>query len=242
MFDAVNALDGAPGASLRDTCDATASSGLIKGLGPGGAERLLVEHARGRRPRAVRLRGRVSPRLEAAPRSRARGAGRAAPTASGCDPSSIPAGSSRSHRLLRRGRYDVVHAHSPVRRGGGARRWSARCSRTHRPAFVYTEHNRWPSLPAPRPASRTQLTFASTTRPSRCPTTFATRSRRGSATRVEVIVHGVDIARVRAELARPRRDAATSSGVGAGEVLAVTVANLRDTQELSRPARRGAAS
>ncbi len=50
---------------------------LIKGLGPGGAERLLVEHAASGDRDRVQLRGRVPPRLEAAPRARARGARRA---------------------------------------------------------------------------------------------------------------------------------------------------------------------
>jgi glycosyltransferase involved in cell wall biosynthesis len=196
---------------------------LVKGLGPGGAERLLVEHARaadrdrfsyevayvldGKQHLVAELEGlgvrthRLGVRSELDPRWTA-----------------------RLGSLLRRERYDVVHAPSPVVA------WVARLEvralpRAHRPAFVYTEHNRWPSY---RVETRyaNQLTFGLNDK------VFAVSDdvRDSVSNRyrpdVEVLVHGVNIARVRSFLTE-REATRRELGVGPGEWLAVTVANLR---------------
>ena len=77
------------------------------------------------------------------------------PTASGCATRPIPAGCSGSPGCCGVGRFDVVHAHSPV---------SASLARVlvragfRSTAFVYTEHNRWPSHhPATRALNRADL-------------------------------------------------------------------------------------
>ena len=113
------------------------------------------------------------------------------PTASASVPSSILDGSTRLASLLRRERYDVVHAHSPVV-ASMARLEVRALARAHRPAFVYTEHNRWPSY---RVETRyaNQLTFGLND------AVFAVSDdvRDSVSVRhrhdVEVLVHGVDV-------------------------------------------------
>jgi glycosyltransferase involved in cell wall biosynthesis len=90
---------------------------------------------------------------------------------------------------------------------------------------VYTEHNRWPSYRIEtRLANRATygLDDASFAVSEDVRASIAARYRE----RVEVLVHGVDLDRVRSFLAE--RDATRAElGVHAGEQLAVTVANLR---------------
>jgi len=196
---------------------------LIKGLGPGGAERLLVEHAAGgshgdlvyEAAYLLDWKQHLVPRLAAhGVTSHCLGVG------SELDPRWVY----RLYRLLRRGHFDVVHAHSPVV-ASVARVLVRALPRARRPAFVYTEHNRWPSYKTTtRVANR--LTFglddADFAVSGDVRASIAARFR----SRVEVVVHGVDVPRVRAQL--EHRDAVRAElGVGPGDVLAVTVANLR---------------
>src|SRR5436190_2760509 len=115
---------------------------LTKGLGPGGAERLLVEQARavgdvdGFEFDAAYLlpwKNHLVPELEElGVRTHCLGVKTEADLR----------WLSRLRSLARRRGYDVIHAHSPLSAS------SARgMNRTLRPrvAFVYTEHNRWPS-------------------------------------------------------------------------------------------------
>jgi glycosyltransferase involved in cell wall biosynthesis len=196
---------------------------VIKGLGPGGAERLLVEHARASAPDGLEFevayvldwKQHLVPELEAlGVRTHALGVARE------YDPRWVVA----LRSLLRRGDYDVVHAHSPLV-ASVARLLVRAMPRAHRPAFVYTEHNRWPSY---RTVTRlaNQATFGLDD------VTFAVsedvresippRARRA----VEVVVHGVDVEAVRAQLTA-RDTVRAELGVGPGESLAITVANLR---------------
>jgi glycosyltransferase involved in cell wall biosynthesis len=130
----------------------------------------------------------------------------------------------RLDHLIHRGGFDVVHCHSPSV-AAAARPLAKARSRTHRPALVYTEHNRWPSYKAvTRAANRATyrmsdaiIAVSDDVRASIPP---ALRSR------VEVVVHGVDLGRVRAT--RTERDAVRAEfGLAPRELLAVTVANLR---------------
>jgi L-malate glycosyltransferase len=196
---------------------------LIKGLGPGGAERLLVEHAeRGDHEhvtyavaRVLSWKDRLVPELEALG-VEVHDLG----VRSQLDPRWVH----RLHSLLRRGNYDVVHAHSPMV-AAVARAVVRTMPRAQRPAFVYTEHNRWPSY---SPATRVvnQATYAWND------AVFAVSDDvRASVSprvrdRVEVVVHGVNVEQVRAHLGE--RDAVRRElGVGDTDVLSVTVANLR---------------
>ena len=197
---------------------------LIKGLGPGGAERLLVAQASaGDRERfhhevayVLDWKRHLVPELDAL----------RVPTHSlGVHDERDPRWATRLAGLLGRNHYDIVHAHSPMVAAVARVEVKAR-PKGRRPAFVYTEHNRWPSY---RTETRlaNQLTFGLND------AVFAVSEdvRRSVSPRyradVEVVIHGVDVARVRAQL-RDREDTRRALGVLPAESLAITVANLRD--------------
>jgi glycosyltransferase involved in cell wall biosynthesis len=196
---------------------------LIKGLGPGGAERLLVEHAAGGDQERFRYevayvldwKQHLVPELE--------GFG-VRTHCLGVHNELDPRWTTRLAGLLRRERFDVVHAHSPMM--ASVARVEVRARPTaRRSAFVYTEHNRWPSY-------RTETRIANELTFGLNDAVFAVSDdvRDSISPRyrdaVEVVVHGVDVARVRARL--DQRDAVRQElGLQPGESLAVTVANLR---------------
>lgn len=196
---------------------------LVKGLGPGGAERLLVEHASaGDRDRfryevayVLDWKQHLVPEFEALD----------VPThCLGVRSELDPRWSTRLLGLLRHDRYDVVHAHSPFV-ASVARVELRTLPRARRPAFIYTEHNRWPSY---RTETRiaNQLTFGLNN------AVFAVSDdvRDSVSDRyrndVEVMVHGVNLSNVRSHLTE-REATRRELGVAPGESLAVTVANLR---------------
>jgi glycosyltransferase involved in cell wall biosynthesis len=198
---------------------------VIKGLGPGGAERLLVEQARASSPQTeaecaylLDWKDHLVPELESlGVRTYCLGVRTAS------DPRWVP----RLGAQLWRGRYDVVHVHSPAV-AATTRLLTLALPRARRPAVVVTEHNRWQSY---HPATR--LANALTYRRDAA-TLAVSEDVRASVwprlqPRVDVVVHGVDTERVRAQLAT--RDATRAElGVGDGDVLAVTIANLRATK------------
>ena len=196
---------------------------LIKGLGPGGAERLLVEHATtGDRARCsyeaaylLDWKQHLVPQLEAA---------RVPTHCLGVRTERDPRWVYRLDRLLRRNRYDVVHAHSPLVAAVG--RVVARAlPKSRRPAFVYTEHNRWPSY-------KTLTRVANEATYGMNDHVFAVSADVRDSVKpkwresVEVIVHGIDVPWVRSHLVQ-RELVRNELGVQPGEVLALTVANLR---------------
>ena len=193
---------------------------LIKGLGPGGAERLLVEHAAlgDRAALAYEVAYLLPWKNHLVPELEALGV---PTTCLGVRSVADLRWVARLRRLVRRHEIDVVHVHSPA---------LAACARPilrarrRRPGLVVTEHNTWPSHQlATRVANRLTLGFDDAT--------FAVsddvrRSMGRRGRHVEVVRHGIDRARVRAHL--DGRDAVRSElGVAPGETLAVTVANLR---------------
>ncbi len=117
---------------------------LIKGLGAGGAERLLVQHAEQRDPALVEpavaylLPGKstLAPRLAAA----------------GCRPvrclgatcSWDPRWVFRLRRMIHSGHFDLIHVHSPLV-AVGARLAVRTLAPSRRPRIVVTEHNVWRS-------------------------------------------------------------------------------------------------
>ncbi|MGH9283354.1 MAG: glycosyltransferase, partial [Acidimicrobiales bacterium] len=120
---------------------------LIKGLGPGGAEHLLVNLASAHDRRRVALevayllpwKSALVPDLEAA--------GVRVHCLDAADPRR-PAWVLRLRRLLATDLYDVVHAHSPLV-AGAARLVTRTIPARRRPAVVTTEHNAWSTLRAP---------------------------------------------------------------------------------------------
>jgi glycosyltransferase involved in cell wall biosynthesis len=193
---------------------------LIKGLGPGGAERLLVEHARLSDQDALAFevayllpwKEHLAPEL----------AGLGVEThcldvRSVADPRWVY----RLRRLVRCRDIDVVHVHSPAL--ASCARPALRAS-SRRPALVFTEHNRWPSYRAvTRLANRTTVGLDDATL---AVSDDVRRSMGPAGNKTQVVMHGVDVARLRAQ--RAGRDAVRAElGVPDGDTLVVTVANLR---------------
>lgn len=195
-----------------------------KGLGPGGAEQLLVSAARTHDRAKVRAeaayalawKDHLAPLLE--------GAGvpaRSLGVRSGADPRWVW----RLARLVRSGRFDVVHAHSPL--VAAAARLAVRSMRPRRrPAMVVTEHNTWRTFGWP-----TRLANAVTYPLDDARIAVSDDARqsiwwRGARDRTEVLTHGIDLAEVRREVAR-RAELRTEWGVEPGEVVIGTVANYR---------------
>ena len=196
---------------------------LIKGLGPGGAERLLVAAAAAHDPASVQLivahllpyKDQLADELRAAgvevvcldaPRDRDLG------------------WLARLRRLVLDRDIEVVHAHSPMV-AGLARPVLRSLPQERRPALVSTEHNAWPTfVPA------TRWLNAATHRLDDAAFAVSREVRDAmppaAAARTEVLVHGIDLARVRAQaVARDRmRD---TLGATPSTVLVGTVANYR---------------
>lgn len=195
---------------------------LIKGLGPGGAERLLVAAAaeRDRSRFAVSCayllpwKDRLVPELEDLG------------VATSCldvHDERDPRWAVRLRRLLHDRPVDVVHAHSPYPAGIGrlvARTLPAR----RRPRFVYTLHNTWGSFARPTrelngwtmPLDAADVAVSEVVRATVPPRLRA---------RTETVVHGIDLSAVRA--AADRAGVRAELGLGPDEIVVGTVANFR---------------
>lgn len=196
---------------------------LVKGLGPGGAEMLLVsaarvaDHGRFAYEAAYLLpwKSHLVPRLEAAG---------VKVHCLGVANVLVPTWFWRLRRLLVQGRYDVLHLHSPMV-AGVARVVARTLPRRLRPAIVSTEHNTWWSysratrwanaLLYRRDAHRWAVSddVHHTIWPSH-------------AEGVEVLVHGLVLGDVQEGL-RHRAEVRRELGVTDDQVLVGTVANYR---------------
>jgi glycosyltransferase involved in cell wall biosynthesis len=196
---------------------------LIKGLGPGGAEQLLVNHAEVRdadrfdieAAYLVPWKDHLVPRLEAA------------------GVTAIPLDGAREWDLrwavrLRKHLVahpvDVIHVHSPYV-AGVVRPLVRTLPRRQRPAIVYTEHNRWPRHSrATRILNRLTLPLddADLSVSADVRSTMPPKLR----SRVEVLEHGVVVDEVHAML-RYRDEVRSELGIGADDVVIGTVANFR---------------
>ncbi len=124
--------------------------------------------------------------------------------------------------VVRSGRFDLVHTHSPL---AASVVRVASLSARRRPTLVYTEHNSWGPYSVPtRWANRltysldhSTIAVSSAARESVVPRHRA---------RVEVVDHGIDVEEVRSHLER-RDEARGRMGVGDGEVVVGIVANMR---------------
>jgi glycosyltransferase involved in cell wall biosynthesis len=196
---------------------------LIKGLGPGGAEALLVNQARvldtatveAEAAYLVPWKDHLVPDLAAA--------GVPATCLDGAREWDLR-WAWRLRRRLRRRPVDVIHVHSPY--VAGITRLTVRTlPRRVRPALVSTEHNRWPRHSRPtrilnRLTMRLDDVDLAVSEDVR--STIPPRLAR----RVEALEHGVDVEAVRARLSR--RDAVRAElGVGPEEVVVGIVANFR---------------
>ena len=194
---------------------------VAKGLGPGGMEQLLVNHATvGDRERieysaayVVERPNSIVPRLEAL--------GVPCHRLGGADPRD-PRWVARLARLVRDERIDVVHVHSPYI---AALARPALRVLPHRPAVIYTEHNsadcygratRWANLTT-YPLDDARFAVSAAARDS---------TPSGLRGRTEVLVHGVDVTAI-AEQRRLRSAARDRLGIEDGQLLVGIVANLR---------------
>jgi glycosyltransferase involved in cell wall biosynthesis len=196
---------------------------LSKGLGRGGAEQLLVEHAFAARhapdltfeaayllPWKDQLVGELEKLgipchcLEVSSEADLRWLG-------------------RLRRLVIETRADIVHAHSPLS-ASLARVWLR--SLRPRPSFVYTEHN---VASAYEPATRALNWSTYALNDAVIAVSDEVRMSVPSRFRsnVETIVHGIDVGAVR-EAASARDAVRAEFGVTDGQLLGVTVANLRE--------------
>lgn len=197
---------------------------LIRGLGPGGAEHLLVAAAKTHDPQDFVLEAAyllpwkdvLVPDLEAlGVRTHCLG------VRSPADLRWLV----RLARLVYTGRFDVVHVHSPIVAGLARPLLRLVPSPRRRPGLVYTEHNRWSGYhPGTRWLNRltyglddAHLAVSEDSRDS-----VAARFRGG----VEVTVQGIALERV-GELRSGRSEVRAELGVGDDDVVVVTVANLR---------------
>ena len=196
---------------------------LVKGLGPGGAERLLVSAAGIADHRAFAIDAAfVNPeKAQLVPALDAAGVQTHCIGVAGRRGAWIPA----LRTLLTTGEYDVVHVHSPLL-AAIARLIVRTMPRAERPRLVSTEHNVWSAFsPGTRVLNAVtwglddaHLAVSEEVRLSVRPRTCGRQ--------VEVVVHGIDLGAL--EHARGERSAARASlGVGLDEILIGTVANYR---------------
>ena len=196
---------------------------LIKGLGPGGAEQLLVNQARARDRDGfvVHAAYLVPVKRHLVPALEAEGVG---VTALDAPREWDPRWAWRLRTLLQDRSIDVVHVHSPYV-AAVARLVVRMLPRRSRPAVVYTEHNRWPRhRPLTRWANRLTIGLDDVD------LAVSEDVRRSMPARVAartvVVVHGIDVTRVRAR-ADERPQARAALGVADDELVVGIVANLR---------------
>jgi len=197
---------------------------VSKGLGPGGAERLLVSVAGARAADEVSYEAAyVLPgKQQLVPELAALGV----PThlLAGRRGMGDPRWPLRLRRLARR--FDVVHFHSPA-----VAAVARPLVHTLRPriATVTTEHNVWSSHAlATRVANA--MTIGLDDAVLAVSDEVAASMRGPVRRRVQVLVHGVPVARVQASLPA-RDDARASLGLAAADPVVVTIANLRATKD-----------
>ncbi len=196
---------------------------VIKGLGLGGAEKLVLQQAQ--------LLNRSRVELEVAYLVSNRDHLVAALEAEGVPVHDLRAGpiwdlgwTRRLHRLLRNDRFDVVHLHSPSV-AGMTRPLLRSFPASSRPWTMYTEHNRWGQYAL---ATRFLNWLTYPLDDHHLAVSHGVRETVSASLRedVEVLVHGIDTRQVAHQ--RRRRDATRSMlGVARDEVLVITVANLR---------------
>jgi glycosyltransferase involved in cell wall biosynthesis len=196
---------------------------LVKGLGPGGAEQLLVNQAQATDRGALEVEAAylVPWKNHLVPRLEEQG------VAVTCLDSSRDWDLRWAWRLRRRLRehpIDVIHNHSPLV-ASVTRLLVRTLPRRERPALVYTEHNRWP-----RHNRLTRLANRLTYRLDDAQLCVSEDVRETIPPelqpRVRVLVHGVDVDAIRAQRAS-RDDVRRELGISPTEIVVGIVANFR---------------
>lgn len=200
---------------------------MTKGLGPGGAERLLVSFAGIADRDRFDLRAAYLLPWKNHLVSQLTGLGVPA-FCLDCRHEADLRWVQRLRSLVRAARIDVVHVHSPMV-AALARPALKTLPRRDRPALMGTEHNVWSSHhPVTRLANRLTL-------PLEAATVAVSEEVRASmpsrlARRTEVVIHGVDVEAIASR--RQERDAARAEfSLRPDELLVATVANLRANKD-----------
>jgi len=200
---------------------------LIKGLGLGGAERLLagVVGARDRDRYDYEVAYVLAEQRALVPAVEASGV---RVHALGGSASADVRWTAALRRLLVAGDYDILHSHLPYTAAFG-RLVAATLPRRRRPVLVYTEHSLWnkaavltKALNRATVGADKALIVVSAAARDALPGALRRRAR--------VIVHGVDAApyaALRAQIDVVRKAVRAEIGVPDGDVLALTVANVR---------------
>lgn len=196
---------------------------LIKGLGPGGAERLIVNQCRASDADDIEYRVAylldwkdhlVGELTDAGVETECLGGGRRLGLRWAL----------RLRRALRRVPAAVLHVHSPAP-AAVARLLVRTLPRRSRPALVYTEHNRWPRHgTVTRWLNRLTVRLDDLDLAVSADVVASMPARIGE--RFAVVTHGVDLEDVRGHL-RDRDAARAELGIDARDVVIGTVANLR---------------
>lgn len=196
---------------------------VVKGLGPGGAERLLVAAAQAH----DRSRFEIECVYVLPGKDHLAGALESAGVRTTCI-GDTPGWPLRLARVVRDGGYDVVHVHSPLP-GSIARVAVRTVPAARRPVTVTTEHNTWPSH---RPATRWLNRVTSPLDGAGFAVTQETLdSMRGPARRrARVLIHGIDVGAV-ASTRRRRHDVRRELGLTGDEFVVVTAANFRPQKD-----------
>jgi glycosyltransferase involved in cell wall biosynthesis len=199
---------------------------LSKGLGPGGAERLLVSLARSMDLERFELsaaylladKNHLVPELEAAGIDvvclDGRGGGQVAWLG-------------RLRKLVRDFRPHVVHIHAP--QPAAMARPLLRSMGRRRPSLLYTEHNSWDGYRPPTRVANAVTYPLDDYRLAVSQTAFDSVPK-WLRRRMEVLVHGVDLDEVRNH-AESRQRVRDELGILPADTLVVTVANLREHKD-----------
>jgi glycosyltransferase involved in cell wall biosynthesis len=196
---------------------------VVKGLGPGGAERLIVSLVEALGHDVEAEVAYVLPqKTHLVPELHALGVSTHLLGRGLADPRWAP----RLRHLVRQGHFDIVHLHSPA--VASVARLALRPMRD-RPALVSTEHNVWGSFTAATrvanaltaPLDDVRLAVSEEVRSSMWP------NRRNG---VEVLVHGVPIDRLRAATQR-RSEVRRGLGLSDDDVVVLIVANFREKKD-----------
>lgn len=196
---------------------------LIRGLGAGGAEQLLVQSARFRdRSRFdLDVAYTVPGKRHLVPALQDAGVRVHTLSATG---ERAPVWLSRLWRILRQETFHIVHSHSPLL-AGVVRVMVQAKPRRLRPLLVYTEHNRWDQY-----RSTTRLLNRVTYRFDDATLAVSDGVRESVSPslqdRVMTLHHGIDLDHVRGHASK-RAEARTELGLRADDVAIGIVANLR---------------
>lgn len=201
---------------------------LIKGLSAGGAEQLLLSaaHVIDRERFHVEVAYLVTAHDTLAPQFALKGI----PThALDCRHEFDLRWIARLRRLLVRGRFDVLHTHSPYV-AGFARPLVATLPRNRRPRLVYTEHNLWSSRAGPTRLINAWTYFMDSAQLAVSQAVWRSVPLRHRA-RLELLIHGTLLDEA---VTRSPGDVRRELGVGPEEILLLSVANLRPAKDLHR--------